>query len=189
MYTLEEKYQLIYDNIIDEKSKNPLVILEKIMDLDFINIHGPEHHYLDAASFLVAFKNCGGDIEITSALEELKNRTIKMPGAMCGLWGVCGSVTAIGAALSIIDKTSPLSSDVHYKEHMEFTSKVINYMSSIGGPRCCKRNAFTSIKFAVKYVKEKYDLDMEINDKIICHYSHLNKDCIKNKCPYHINNK
>ena len=36
---------------------------------------------------------------------------LRMPGAMCGLWGICGAITSIGAALAIIDGTGPLSAD------------------------------------------------------------------------------
>lgn len=44
------------------------------------------------------------DISLSKILKE----GLKMLGAMCGLWGVCGAVTSIGAALSIIDGTGPL---------------------------------------------------------------------------------
>ena len=40
--------------------------------------------------------------------------------AMCGLWGVCGAVASIGAALAIIDGTGPLSDDGTWGEHMAF---------------------------------------------------------------------
>lgn len=52
------------------------------MQKDFINIHGPEHHFLDGACFLVAYKNAGGNINIEEALNLLAERTIKMPGAL-----------------------------------------------------------------------------------------------------------
>ena len=59
----------------------------------------------------MAFKNASGDIDLGEALEKLIREGLRMPGAMCGLWGVCGAVTSIGAALSIIDGTGPLSVD------------------------------------------------------------------------------
>lgn len=66
---------------------------------DFVNIHGPEHHFLDGAAFIMAYKNAGGQIDAEAFLAELAKRTIKMPGAMCGYWGICGSVASAGAAL------------------------------------------------------------------------------------------
>ena len=183
-YTLEEKYSLIKETIKRENSKNPIIIVKNIMHEDYINIHGPEHHFLDGASFLVAFKNAGGDINLLESLDELSKRAITMPGAMCGFWGICGSTASIGASLAIIHKTGPLSENEFYRDNMEFTSLVIEKMSKIGGPRCCKRNAFLSLATAVEFVNKKYGLDMEIND-VKCDFSDMNKQCIKGRCPFY----
>ena len=107
-----------------------------------------------------------------------------MPGAMCGYWGVCGSVTSLGAALSIINDVSPLTNSDFYSHNMEFASRVIKKMSEIGGPRCCKRNAFLSLKEAVKFINEKYEVVLE-DEKVHCKYSKINKQCIGNKCPFY----
>lgn len=183
-YTLENKYALIKQEIIKSASKNPIEIAKTIMKKDFVGIHGPEHHFLDGAAFLTAFCNSGGMIDLNHCLDELANRAIKMPGAMCGNWGVCGSLASIGAALSIIHNTTPLSNDEYYKHNMEYTSNVLMRMSKIGGARCCKRNAFLSLSHAVKFVKEKYGIDMELGE-IQCEFSSLNKQCLKRDCPFY----
>lgn len=185
-YSLEEKYSLIKNEVIKHTSINPVEIVKAIMHNDYVNIHGPEHHFLDGAAFLVAYKNAGGVVDLEYALNELANRTIKMPGAMCGQWGVCGSTASVGAALSIVHQTGPLSNDDFYKQHMEYTSAVISDMSKIGGPRCCKRNAFLSLSYAVKFVKEKYGINMEIED-IKCEFTGFNQQCIKSNCPFYKN--
>ena len=131
-YTLDEKYKLIKEEVLKNKSKNPIEIAKSIMHKDFVNIHGPEHHFLDGASFMAAYKNSGGDIDLDKAIDILAGRTIKMPGAMCGYWGICGSVASVTAVLAIIHEVSPLSSSAYYAENMEFTSSVINKMSKIG---------------------------------------------------------
>lgn len=182
-YTLDEKYQLIKSEVLLSKSKNPIKIAREVMHKDFVNIHGPEHHFLDGASFLVAFKNAGGQVDLDKALDVLAERTFKMPGAMCGFWGICGSVTAVGAALSIIHETGPLTSNDYYKDNMEFTSAVIKKMSEIGGPRCCKRNAFLSLTHAVEFVKNKYGIEMN-TESVECEFSSWNKQCIGKKCPF-----
>lgn len=182
-YNLEEKYKLIKEELKKSKSKNPIAIVKSIMHRDFINIHGPEHHFLDGGAFLVAYSNSNGDINLDKALDELAIRTIKMPGAMCGLWGICGSCASVGAALSIIHETGPLSSDRFYKEHMEFTSKVISKMSEIGGPRCCKRNAFLSISEAIRFINDHYGIEME-QENIVCEFTDFNKECLKKSCPF-----
>lgn len=181
---LIEKYDLIKQELLTAKGKNPFHIALSIMRKDYINMHGPEHHFLDGGAFLAAYVNAGGHLDLEAALETLKGRTMAMPGAMCGFWGVCGSVTSLGAAMSIIYETGPLSTDEHYRDNMTYTSNVINKMAAIGGPRCCKRNAFTSISEAVKRINEKENLTMELTT-IKCGFYKKNPSCIEARCPYY----
>ena len=106
--TIQDKADLIIKDIKLEKGTNPIQIFKKIAQKEYVSMHGPEHHILDGASLLVAYKNEGGNIDIENALEKLMSEGLRMPGAMCGLWGICGAITSIGAALSIIDGTGPL---------------------------------------------------------------------------------
>lgn len=183
-YTLESKYELIKKEIVNIQSTSPIFIVREMMHKDFIAIHGPEHHFLDGAAFLTAYYNAGGDIPLEKCLDELARRAHQMPGAMCAHWGVCGSLASVGAALSVIHGTGPLSTDEYYKDNMEYTSAVLAEMSKIGGARCCKRNAFLSLSYAAKFVKNKYGIEMETSD-IICEFSPLNRQCIGERCPFH----
>ena len=183
-YALKDKYALIRREVMKSDSKDPVEIARSVMDKDFVSMHGPEHHFLDGAAFLMAYFNAGGAIDRDICLNELENRTIKMPGAMCGYWGICGSVAAVGAALAIIHGTGPLSANEYYADNMKFTSSVIAKMAEIGGARCCKRNAFLSLSTGAAFVKEHYKIPME-TDEIICTYYPLNAQCLGNKCPYH----
>lgn len=183
-YTLEEKYQLVKEALLNIKSKNPIEIVNNILHKDFINIHGPEHHFLDGGALLVAYSNVTGQIDLNFALDELAKRSIKMPGAMCGYWGVCGSTTSIGARLSIIHHTTPLSNNDFYKHHMEYTSSTLLKMSKIGGPRCCKRNAYLSIQNAVNFLNDKYHIKLETTD-FSCNFSNFNGQCLKERCPFY----
>lgn len=184
IYTLEDKYRLIKEELLKDNSKNPVTIAKRIMHNDFINIHGPEHHFLDGGAFLTAYHNAVGNINLKEALDQLSERTIKIPGGICGAWAFCGSAASVGAALSVIHNTFYGSKDDYYKDHMEYTSKVISSQAKIGGPRCCKRNAFLSLSLVVQFVKEKYNIKMEI-EKIKCEFFIKNKDCIKERCPFY----
>lgn len=168
---------------MESRSVDPVAVAQEAMRRDFVSIHGPEHHFLDGAAFLVAFRNAGGKIDLGPALDELAARALKMPGAMCGFWGMCGSTASVGAAMAIIDGTGPLSHDESYKEHMEYTSYVIKRMSTIGGPRCCKRNAFLSLASAVEFANKHYGVQMECSP-ITCEFSPYNPTCLKEACPF-----
>ena len=185
---MEERAKKIIEACLQEKSKNPVDVFYHIAHKDFVRIHGPEHHVLDGAALLTAYYNAGGKIDLQTSLNELMKRGLQMPGATCGMWGVCGAVSSMGAALSIIDGTGPLSTDASWGKHMEFTSSALFSLSQIGGPRCCKRDAFLSFKKAIGYINENYDVELESNT-IECHFSEKNEQCIKGKCPFYKKSK
>ena len=182
--TVNEKAKLIIQDIKKESGTNPMIIFKNIAKNDYVSMYGPEHHVLDGASLLVAYKNAGGDIDLKTALEKLMVVGLRMPGAMCGLWGVCGAITSIGAALSIIDGTGPLSTDGTWGNHMQFTSNAIGELGKINGPRCCKRDAMIAFKNGIEYVNEHYGVTLE-QEHLKCEYSGRNEQCIKERCPYH----
>ena len=111
MMTVEEKAKRIIEDIKLEEGCNPVRIFKNMAKKEYISIHGPEHHILDGACILTAFYNAGGGINLEESLQKIAREGLRMPGAMCGLWGVCGAVASVGAALAIIDGTGPLTDD------------------------------------------------------------------------------
>ncbi len=181
---MEERAKRIIEACLQETSKNPIGIFCNIAQMDFVRMHGPEHHVVDGAALLTAFYNAGGKIDLQYSLDELMKRGLQMPGAICGMWGVCGAVSSMGAALSIIDGTGPLSFDASWGKHMEFTSAALHSMSQVGGPRCCKRDAFLSFQEAIRYINENYDVELQSGTTECC-FSEKNEQCIKEKCPFY----
>jgi len=169
---------------LSEKSRNPYRILNKLMRIQGIPMHGPVHHFLDGAAFMTAVHNAGVVFDLETALDELSERSTMMPGATCGKWGMCGSASSVGAALAIIHGTGPLSGNEFYKDNLRLTSAVLGRIAELGGPRCCKRNGFTAIDTAVDFVRERYGTDLEKSD-FICDYSGMNQQCIGKNCPFH----
>ena len=47
-----------------------------------------------------------------------------------------------------------------------------------------QRNAFLSLKTAIQFVKEHYDIVLEDTDEK-CEFSYLNQQCIKERCPFY----
>ena len=182
-YSLEQRCQRMIEECMKISSIDPYEIFCAIAQKDFVNIHGPEHHVLDGACVLTAFHNAGGHIDLCAALQKLMQEGLRMPGAACGLWGVCGAVTSIGAALAIIDGTGPFSTE-DWGSHMEYTSAALARLAKTGGPRCCKRDAFLSMEQAVEYVKEHYGIALHMS-AIKCEFSSRNAQCIGVRCPYH----
>jgi hypothetical protein len=181
---IQEKAELILQDIRGEKGINPVKMFKNIAHKNYMNIHGPEHHILDGACILMAYYNAGGKIDIDESLNKMQTEGLKMPGAMCGLWGVCGAIASIGAALSIIDGTGPLSDDGTWGDHMAYTSKALGELGIINGPRCCKRDAMIAFKNAAEYIKTTYNVTIEYKSEK-CEFSATNQQCIKERCPFY----
>ena len=86
------KEEMMIEACKAESSADPIEIFNNVVEKCGVSIHGPEHHVLDGACVLTAFYNAGGSVDLDAALETLLQRGLKMPGAACGHWGVCGLV-------------------------------------------------------------------------------------------------
>lgn len=167
---------------LEEKSKNPVEIIEKLMSQPFCHMHGPEHHVMVGAALLTAYKNAGGNIDLPEALIEMMNRGKSVPGGACGFWGACGAGISSGMFVSIISNSTPLAVEPFALSH-QMTSAALGKIGEIGGPRCCKRDSFLSILTAVDFVDKHFGINME-KSEIICEYSSKNNQCIGKRCPF-----
>ena len=167
---------------LGETSKNPIEIAEKIMAQPFCHMHGPEHHIVVGAALLTAYKNAGGDIDLSKALTEMKNRGQSVPGGACGFWGACGAGISSGMFVSIISGSTPLAGEPFGLSN-RMTAKSLDAIGSVGGPRCCKRDSYLSILSAIDFVKEHFGVEME-KSEIVCEFSAKNNQCLGKRCPF-----
>ncbi len=185
-YVCNECHTAGMDSIIglclEETSKDPAAIIEKMMAMPFCHMHGPEHHVMVGAALLTAYKNAGGKIDLPGALAEMMNRGRKVPGGACGFWGACGAGISSGMFISILSGSTPLGKEPFALSH-KMTAKSLGRIGEIGGPRCCKRDSYLSILAAVDFVKENFGVEMEKPD-IICTHSARNNQCIGKRCPF-----
>ena len=172
----------IFGVCLSSTSKNPVEILNAMMSLPFCHMHGPEHHIMVGAALLTAYKNAGGDIDLEKSLVEMKSRGQTIPGGACGFWGACGAAISTGMFLSIVTGSTPLTQDSFGLANL-MTSRALNAIGEVGGPRCCKRNSYLAITQAVDFVKEHLGVKTELGE-IVCTFSHNNNQCIGNRCPF-----
>lgn len=172
---------------LNQRSVNPLDILNKLMCMDFCDMHGPEHHTLVGASLLVAYFNAGGDIDLEKSLIELIKRAREVPGGICGFWGACGAGISSGIFVSIISESTPLTIKP-FSLSNKMTSNALSCISEHGGPRCCKRDSYLSILSAVDFVEDNFGIKLG-KSHVACRFSDYNKQCLKGKCPFYTLNK
>ncbi len=167
---------------LENSSKNPIRILEQLMEQPFCHMHGPEHHVMVGSALLTAYRNAGGEIDLDTALAEMYSRGKSVPGGACGFWGACGAGISTGMFVSIISKSTPLAAEPFRLSHL-MTSRSLEQIGRVGGPRCCKRDSFLSILSAVDFVEENFGISME-KPEVICRYSSENNQCIGKRCPF-----
>lgn len=185
-YVCNECHTKGMDSIIqlclEESSKDPIDIIHKLMRQSFCHMHGPEHHVIVGVALLTAYKNSGGEIDLSDALIEMINRGKSVPGGVCGFWGACGAGISSGMFISIISKSTPLTNRP-FSLSNQMTSIALEKIGKVGGPRCCKRDSFLSILSAIDFVEQHFNISME-KSQIICDYSLQNNQCIGKRCPF-----
>ena len=173
----------IFRVCLAETSKNPVEIVEKMMALPFCHMHGPEHHVMVGAALLTAYHNAVGEIDLASALQEMSSRGRAVPGGACGFWGACGAGVSAGQFMSIVTKSTPLAKEPWGLSN-RMTSKALESIGQVGGPRCCKRDSYLSILAAIDFAAEQLGVQME-KTMPVCSRSQMNTQCIGMRCPFY----
>ena len=170
---------------MEETSRNPIEILEKLMSQPECPMHGPTHHVLVGAALLTAYNNCLPDsskLNLEEALAEIRERGEQVPGGACGYMGACGASISTGIFLSIVTRNTPFSTDTWRLCNL-CTARALEQVALNGGPRCCKRDSSLSVLTAIDFVKENLGVEME-KPEVTCSRSQINEQCIGKKCPF-----
>ena len=173
----------IFGVCLQETSRDPIVIMNRLMALPFCHMHGPEHHIMVGAALLTAYRNAGGDIDLEAALREMRSRSAQVPGGACGFWGACGAGISTGQFLSIVTGSTPLGQEAFALAH-KMTARSLGAIGEVGGPRCCKRDSYLSILQAIDFVAEHLGVQMDKPEVIICRHAPKNAQCISKRCPF-----
>ena len=170
---------------MEETSRNPIEILEKLMSQPECPMHGPTHHVLVGAALLTAYNNCLPDsskLDLEEALAEMRERGEQVPGGACGYMGACGASISTGIFLSIVTRNTPFSTDTWRLCNL-CTARALEQVALNGGPRCCKRDSYLSVLTAIDFVKENLGVEM-VKPEVHCTRSQINEQCIGKKCPF-----
>jgi uncharacterized protein len=159
--------------------KNPVVLAQKVFELPGLNMHGPEYHSIVPALLVTAYQNTSAHHKPSKIKEAIK-RGKDIKGGSCGLYGDCGACVGSGIAVSIIEDATPMSHDERGAANRA-TGYALLEISKYGGPRCCKREAITSIESFLQVTSYFNGIQKA---EYTCKQFGKNKDCIGEKCPY-----
>jgi hypothetical protein len=181
----QDAIQVITSYCLNNESADPVGLANSIMKHPAIKMHGPEHHYLVPAVLLSCYASATqSSTELVKQLEQARKRSGNILGGFCGFCGNCGAAVGTGIFLSVITHTKP-TSEKHWGNANRITANSLLRIADVGGPRCCKRDTFIALKQAVEFMKATYDVSMHLPDRIVCTFSHLNKECKKEKCQFY----
>lgn len=182
VFNIAEAHERIYAHCLAYAGSDALECALELMRTDALRFHGPEHHYLTAASLCAAWCNAIG-ADKAAHLENLKARCAGIPPAVCGYYGVCGDSMAAGACASEMMGASYLS-DESWQRVNELTSRTQAAIaaSCTRGPRCCKRTTFAVIIAASEWIHDTLGVDVAVHEGFKCGFFAENKQCLGKDC-------
>ncbi len=168
--------------LLHSAEKCPQTLLEQVMALPQVHMHGPEHHAIVPCVLLTAYHNCGGGNDLRADLSAALKRGKEVPGGACGYWGVCGAAAGAGIYMSILTESSPVN-ETAWAIPQKLVARCLNAIADVGGPRCCKRTSRLAIHEAVRFTGELFGLNMP-EEPVTCAYMRENRECIGRECPF-----
>lgn len=189
--------EMSYDRITEtcleafgENAADALGLLERLMNQPGVPMHDPVHHYIMPALLLTlaAVRSGKSREELARLLQIAEERARKLLPGFCGWWGACGSAVGCGVFASVWSDASPKREE-HWAQANAFTAKCLANVSSVGGPRCCKRTSYLSLQAAIPAAAELFNLDLGEIPKPVCSWSQFNKECRHEGCPFYQKDK
>ncbi len=171
-----------------ELSIEPREIVEYAFSHPSFSFHGPEHHSLVPAAILIALRNRritrsdGTFVTENMILEGIRRGSV-IPGGFCGYAGNCGACVGAGIAIAIFLGSTPKRAEERFKAHQATVDALTLAQDSL--VRCCKRSTYYGLTAAMKFLKEKMDIDIgEIPPAKSCRNWSRNRDCAMHECSF-----
>ncbi len=160
----------------------PEDILEELLHLPDLPMHGPEHHAMPALALLLAAERAGVTLP-ANFIEEAIRRSMQIPGGACGYHGACGGALSLGVAVSLITGATPLTGLVRGMAHRATAAALLKCGDD--NARCCKRALRTTVAAGRHFFKKELGIDfVRSNGRQICKDIARNKECAREQCPY-----
>ena len=99
-----------------------------------------------------------------------------------------GAGVGTGIFISLITDSTPLSEE-NWGLANQMTAESLRCIGALGGPRCCKRDTFMALKTAKRFVRQKFEMTLDVPETIACEFNEFNRECLEEKCPFHLKEK
>ncbi len=170
---------------LKHKGIDPNALAVELMNSPVIPMHGSVHHFIVPAVMLTCTMNLQGKTEL---LEEKLDTTLERvfaetPSQCEYSQGTCGAAQGATVFLSMfLDRD--LNSEDEWSPSKILTSNCLKLIAEHGGPRCCKRDTYFSIKATVEFLKDSFSIELPVSEAK-CTFSLRNKSCGREECVYY----
>jgi radical SAM protein with 4Fe4S-binding SPASM domain len=165
--------------LIGSGEKDPVALAQQVFSLPALKMHGPEYHSLVPAILVTAVQNAAGAKDASKIMEAVR-RGRDFKGGSCGLYGVCGAAAGAGIAYSVLEGATSMKKTERSGAN-EIAGKALIAASANVGPRCCKREAVTTI---LTFAENTHYFNGIKTTEYACSQAARNKDCIGADCPF-----
>lgn len=160
----------------------PEDILEELLMLPDLPMHGPEHHAMPALALLIACERAGVELP-DNFIEEAIRRCMQIPGGACCYHGACGGALALGVAVSLITRATPLTGLARGMAHRATAMALLKCGDD--NARCCKRALRGTIVAGRQFFHEELKIEFARAKGLqTCQDITHNSECARSQCAY-----
>ena len=165
----------------------PEDILEELIRLPGLPMHGPEHHAMAGLALLLASERAGVKLP-GNYIEETIRRSMQIPGGTCGYHGACGGAVSMGVAVSMITGATPVTGLARGMAHRATALALINCGDNEA--RCCKRALRKTVATGRVFFAEELGVEFPRPEgQQVCTDIARNRECARGQCPYFDKNR
>ena len=146
-------------------------------------MHGPEHHALVAAAFLLAYHSQHGEPAWADVLDALQSASSELPGGSCGYWGACSAGLAVGMAYCAILGSNPTNGVPRGLAH-QAVAAILSRISGHPAPRCCRRECLLALQVACGLSADLLPHPLATSCPATCDQAASNPECSGAECPF-----
>lgn len=166
----------------DTGSEAPEDILEELLAVPKLPMHGPEHHAMPGLALLLSCERAGIKLP-ENFIEETIRRCMQIPGGTCGYHGACGGAISLGVAVSIITGATPVRGLARGMAHRASAAALLKCGDDEA--RCCKRALRKTVTTGREFFAEEFGIELPQPRTLkSCNDISRNNECVKGHCPY-----
>lgn len=177
-------YEVVKAFCLNSKTTDPNALAIDIMNSPLIKMHGAEHHFIVPAVLLTAVHNkTSNPANLKESLELAAEKAMKVPTTCTFNQGTCGAAMGSGIFLEVYTGRDDMT-DEKFSLPNNLTAESLQQIDKSPGPQCCKRDTYISIEEGIKFLSERFAIDLDAS-LAKCTFSLRNRTCGHEDCNYY----